>query len=142
MAGMAGSPSGRGMPAVRSFVESACRAVEAGHPAVLRSEVLRGKRKRRGILLRPDGEWRYAVHGTGCRYHTPEGIEVDLDIDLEADCIPVFDVWRIRQHAASTGMEPGEDDEISAACAEFVLRGVLVRNGPHEFGLPEYCHRF
>jgi len=72
----------------------------------------------------------YAVHGVGCRFTTPAGLEVDVDVD--DDGTETFDAWRLSNFADSDPRfgEPSLDD-LNAAARRLVSAGRLreVRPG-------------
>ncbi|MFJ8596840.1 DUF6896 domain-containing protein [Streptomyces sp. NPDC093598] len=42
------------------------------------------------------GAYSHTVHGTGCRFVSDNGTEVD--VDFAADGSEVFDLWRLRRY--------------------------------------------
>ncbi|MFH8791991.1 DUF6896 domain-containing protein [Streptomyces sp. NPDC017941] len=45
------------------------------------------------------GTYSYTFHGSGCRFVSDNGTEVD--VDFAPDGSEIFDLWRLRQHALS-----------------------------------------
>jgi hypothetical protein len=65
----------------------------------------------------------YSVHGIGCRFVTPDGSMVDLDID--GDARPIFNPWRVRLWVRSAGGPEPDDESIRDEAAELVRQGEL-----------------
>ncbi|MEU8764139.1 hypothetical protein [Streptomyces sp. NPDC048659] len=75
-------------------------AVRSALPSLERlGDVLGLVRSRRISRSGQVGTYSYTVHGTGCRFVSDDGTEVD--VDFAADGSEVFDLWRLHCYGLS-----------------------------------------
>ncbi|MEV8231342.1 hypothetical protein AB0P41_35815 [Streptomyces sp. NPDC079167] len=75
-------------------------AMRAAIPSLERlADVLGLVRSRRISRSGQVGTYSYTVHGTGCRFVSDNGTEVDVDFAAEGS--EIFDLWRLRWYGLS-----------------------------------------
>jgi hypothetical protein len=78
------------------------------------------------------GTYSYTVHGTGCRFVSDDGTEVDVDFAVDGS--EIFDLWRLRWYGLSLP-EPLDVTDQDLRTAVRSLQPLLTEGRPGWFSV-------